>query len=76
MKEYMGRRGIAPLILNLRNRWRQVHNFMPQLLCSQERILVRMNRRLWWATKPVGTFMEKIEISCPYWDVIPGPSIL
>jgi len=58
MKAYMGSRGIGPLILHLRTRWRRVRNFTPQLLFSQERTLVQLNR-LGWATEPVGTFLEK-----------------
>jgi len=37
MKACMGRRGIAPLILNLGTRWRWVGNITPRPLYHQER---------------------------------------
>ena len=56
-KAYRGSRGIAPLILNISNRWRWVVNFMSHMPCVWDRTSVYL--KVWLSPGPIWTFWTK-----------------
>jgi hypothetical protein len=56
MKRQRGSKDIAPLILNLSIRWRQVVNLIPWLLYPQEKNTVLIEKEVGWATQPFRAF--------------------
>lgn len=65
--------GIAPLILNLRTRWRWVVKLTPWLLYSQERAQYQTEQKAEWAPSGNQEVLEE-KISCPCQDLKPRPS--
>ena len=66
-------RGLAPLILNLRTRWRWMVNFTPQPLYPRE------NTGIHWLRSGVGPIagldlFEEEKIYCPFHNSKPEPS--
>jgi hypothetical protein len=55
----LGRKGIAPLILNFGTRWRLIVNFMPRLLYPREKTAVPIEEEVGWAPELVWTSGEE-----------------
>jgi hypothetical protein len=75
VKAYRGSRGIAPLILELGDRWSWVVNFTPRPLHDLERTPVHTEEEARWATESVCTFCRSHKFFS-YRDSNPGPSSL
>jgi hypothetical protein len=56
MKRQRGSKDIAPLILNLSIRQRQMANFTPWLLYTQEKDTVLIEKEAGWTTEPFRAF--------------------
>jgi len=59
MKAHKGSRSIPPLILNLHARWRQVVNFMLQILYLRESTLVPIEYEAGWTLELAWAFLNK-----------------
>jgi len=60
MKGHRGKRGIAPLILNLDTRRGSVVNFTPRPLFSWERTPIPAEKDAGWAPEPVWSFWRNL----------------
>jgi hypothetical protein len=65
MKEYRGRRGIAPLILNIGARWRGVVKFMPSWFIPRERTPITIEEKAGWAQELVWNFCRREKSLAP-----------
>jgi len=59
MQAYRWRKGIAPVILNIRTKWRWVVNFMPCCFTSRKTPIYPLNRRLGGPQSWSGCFWEE-----------------
>jgi hypothetical protein len=59
IKGQRGKRGIAPLFLNLGTRWASVVNFTPRPLFSWERTRIPTEQDAGWAPEPVLSFWRR-----------------
>ena len=76
VKAYRGSRGIAPLIIDLRTRWRWLVNFKAWLLYQRERTAVDIEQEAGWAPEPVWKVLQKGTNFSPHGIQTPVPPSL